>query len=174
MSCYAYLDDQSGFDATVTDYQNNGFTDYNDANSSQPGTFQEELDRSESFDYTFHRIMPHMYCCEIAQYMGHEDLYEYQASEDSAAGSTMRDVVDEMIPFVEDSDLSSWTYGTIKDTHDSEWNNKVPSVYELAYSRWQDTAYNDVFSLSHIASRPIDGSRCWGYVTLTHGKRMEM
>jgi hypothetical protein len=167
-SAYVYLEDETSFERLVERYKGEQtWNDYNDCTTDRPGTFEREIHRSDPFSYQLVRMKAHMQFCEVARHRGY-DLYSYTAPTDSCDGSTLRNALDAMIPFVRDP--SRWEYlGKRIDDEGLEGTREhiIPSVYELAFSRWRDDRFREVIDV--VSTRPITDERVLGWVTFTHG-----
>ncbi len=123
------------------------------------GRMTWEFDRTSGaggLHYSMYAIHAMAQCAEVARHHG-VDLYSY--TDDRGIG--IEDALDFMAPYVEDP--SSWPYyGTIH-------SGNGPGVFEVAYSRWQKSAYLDVIA---EWDRPFTMSIGWafGAITLTHGR----
>jgi hypothetical protein len=165
----SYLDDDDLFERGLEMWQSGRpWADYNtgdDPRRGPRGSLQLELARDDGFTYQVYGTKALTMTAEIARTHG-IDLYGYNAPTDPASGSTLRKIYEFMLPFV--TDPSSWKWGTGTDGVTDADRMEIASVYELAYSQWQDPDYLDVV---RRYGRPAYDARILGHVTLTHGNR---
>lgn len=165
----SYLDDDEIFDRGIEMWRNRRpWRDYNTGNRSKSrprGSLQLELNRDDGLAYHVYGVKALTMTAVIARQHG-IDLYSYNAPTDPEQGSTLRKMYDFMLPYVKDP--SSWKWGKGSNGLTNTEKENIVSVYELAYSEWEDPAYLDVIEQY---GRPAYDSYVLGHVTLTHANR---
>lgn len=132
------------------------------------GYLKRELARNDGFNYHVYGTKALTMTAEIAHHHG-IDLYTFNAPTDPERGSTLKKLFDWMVPYLKDPAKWKWGVGS-NGLSDTERGNYA-SLYELAYSRWQDPKYLDVVK---TVGRPAYDFWMLGWTTLTHGNLFQL
>ena len=127
------------------------------------GYLRQELTRNDALNYHVYGMKALTVTAEIGRQNG-VDLYSYNAPADPDDGPTLKKLFDFMVPYLKS--ISKWEWGKGSDgVTDLELNNYA-SLFEIAYSRWQEPEYLKVVQ---ALDRPAYDFWIFGWTTLTHG-----
>jgi hypothetical protein len=132
------------------------------------GCLKQELKREDGLSYHTYGVKALTMTAEIARHHG-VDLYGYNAPTDPGDGSTLKKLFDFMAPYLQSP--SEWEWGTGSNGIDSTQKENYASLFELAYSRWEEEAYREVVG---TVGRPAYDLWILGWTTLTHGNLFEL
>ncbi|WP_436926274.1 alginate lyase family protein [Halosimplex amylolyticum] len=132
------------------------------------GYLKRELARHDGLNYHMYGMKALTLTAEIGRHHG-VDLYGYNAPTDPGDGPTLKKLFDFMVPYLQSP--SKWEWGTGSDGVDSFEIGNYASLFELAYSRWEDPAYLDVV---RSLERPAYDFWILGWTTLTHGNWFDL
>jgi hypothetical protein len=155
-----YLADSQAFDRVVDDWKSNAL-----GQVQADGGLEYEKQREDGLFYSIYGMKALFMTAELAR-QHDEDLYGYPTGEDPV----LRRLSDYHAPYVLEPSTWEWGLGEEGRLSDAELE-EAASVYELAYSEWQDEAHRRVIQ---TAGRPVYDRRLLGWVSLTHGNRFEL
>jgi len=158
-----YLDDQEMFDRAIELWRaERNWKDYKRRRDGK-GALKKELERTDGLEYHVYGIKALTMTAEIARHRG-INLYGYNAPTDPGEGSTLKKLYRFMVPYLKAPER--WKWGVGNNGISSYERNGFASLYELAYSHWQEPAFREVIEL---VGRPVHDGRLLGWTTLTHG-----
>jgi hypothetical protein len=152
-----YLGDSKSFGRVVEDWKANGLEQV------QPdGGLEYEKQRTDGLFYSIYAMKALFMTAELAR-QHDEDLYGYPDGDEPV----LRRMCDYHVPYVLEPRRWKWGLGEEGRLTDGEFE-EAASVYELAYSAWQDDSHAKVI---RSYGRPVYDRRYLGWITLTHGDR---
>lgn len=158
-----YLQDKDLFDRAIELWRGErNWKDYQKRGEGK-GALTKELQRTDGFAYHVYGVKALTMTAEIARHRG-IDLYGFNAPTDPGEGSTLKKLYLFMVPYIKNP--KTWKWGVGDDGVSSYDRQAFASLYELAYSHWQEPSFRDVIS---VVGRPVHDGRLLGWTTLTHG-----
>lgn len=155
-----YLDDSQAFERVVEDWKANALEQV------QPdGGLEYEKQRPDGLFYSIYGMKALFMTAELAR-QHDEDLYGYPDGDEPV----LRRICDYHAPYVLEPRRWKWGLGDEGRLTDGEFE-EAASVYEFAYSAWQDDSHAKVI---RAYGRPIYDRRYLGWITLTHGNRFAL
>lgn len=158
----AYLDDRAALERTFDDWRSNALDQI-----LPSGLLKLERQREDGLDYSIYGITALTLTAEIARHYG-VDLYGYTVDDDDET-SVLRRAYEAHQEYVVDP--SDWKWGIGENGYTDSERSATGAVYELAYSRWQDSEFESVVE---SIGRPLYERRILGWTTLTHANRFAL
>lgn len=150
----AFLDDRNALESAFDDWKSHAFEQL-----EKRGTLKYERHRENGLLYSLYGIKAITLTAEIARHHG-VNLYDYKLDDERV----LRKIFDHHVQYLHDP--SKWKWGTGPEGFGPKEREEGASVYELAYSFWEDSDYLDVIK---IGGRPVYDRWMLGWTTLTHG-----
>lgn len=136
--------------------------------SDDEGHLKRELARKDGLTYHVYGTKALVMTAEIARHHG-VDLYSYNAPTDPESGSTLKKLFNFMVPYLKSP--STWKWGVGSNGLSNTEKENYAALFELAYSRWQDSKYLEVV---RTVGRPAYDFWMLGWTTLTHGNWFQL